>query len=131
MPKRIQRSRAKGSKFPATAKYVGRGSKFGNPFRIIGAQEYLFCDASHRRTVFTPWVIFDQDQDIFNNPATPKMAVEMYSRWLDGEFNAAGIVRPCLITEEDLESLRGYDLGCWCSIEQEHCHANELLRRLA
>ena len=33
MPQRIQRQRTKGWKMPAEAVYVGRPTKFGNPFR--------------------------------------------------------------------------------------------------
>jgi len=33
MPERIQRSRAKGSRMPEGAVYVGRPTKFDNPFR--------------------------------------------------------------------------------------------------
>lgn len=35
-PKRIQRKRAKGWKMPEGAVYVGRGSKWGNPFPVPG-----------------------------------------------------------------------------------------------
>lgn len=31
---RIQRKRIKGWRMPANAKYVGRPTKFGNPFRL-------------------------------------------------------------------------------------------------
>ncbi len=34
MPVRIQRRRSKGWKMPANTIYVGRGSKWGNPFKI-------------------------------------------------------------------------------------------------
>lgn len=34
MPVRIQRKRTKGWKMPAGAVYVGRGSKWGNPFTL-------------------------------------------------------------------------------------------------
>lgn len=34
MPKRIQRKRTKGWKMPKNAVYVGRPSKWGNPFHI-------------------------------------------------------------------------------------------------
>jgi Domain of unknown function (DUF4326) len=34
MPKRIQRRRTKGWRMPAGAVYVGRGSRWGNPWRI-------------------------------------------------------------------------------------------------
>ncbi len=32
--KRVQRSRKKGYKTPPNTKYVGRGSKWGNPFKV-------------------------------------------------------------------------------------------------
>ena len=34
LPIRIQRRRARGWKMPAHTKYVGRGSLYGNPFRV-------------------------------------------------------------------------------------------------
>lgn len=34
MPKRIQRSRARGWRMPEEAVYVGRPTKWGNPFRV-------------------------------------------------------------------------------------------------
>lgn len=36
MPKRIQRRRTKGWKMPEGAVYVGRPTKWGNPFRVGG-----------------------------------------------------------------------------------------------
>lgn len=35
MPKRIQRKRTKGWRMPEGAVYVGRPTKWGNPFRVI------------------------------------------------------------------------------------------------
>ena len=34
LPLRIQRKRTKGWRMPVTAKYVGRGTRFGNPYRV-------------------------------------------------------------------------------------------------
>lgn len=34
-PQRIQRKRTKGWKMPENTVYVGRGSKWGNPFRVV------------------------------------------------------------------------------------------------
>lgn len=34
MPRRIQRRRTKGWRMPAGAVYVGRGTKWGNPYRV-------------------------------------------------------------------------------------------------
>jgi hypothetical protein len=38
MPQRIQRRRAKGWRMPAGAVYVGRPTKWGNPFNVTAAQ---------------------------------------------------------------------------------------------
>lgn len=131
MPKRIQRKRVKGWKLPPDAVCVTRPGVFGNPFRVFGRNEYLYCDAGHVRTVLTPWVIFDQDQDIARNPATPEMAVAFFSRWLNGEFDASGVVRPCLCRAR-LHELRGKDLACFCPLNYPDgsprpCHADVLL----
>jgi len=39
--KRVQRKRTKGYKMPENTKYVGRPTKWGNPFRVeeLGAEE--------------------------------------------------------------------------------------------
>lgn len=145
-PKRIQLSRKAGWRMPPNTIKVtrGPGMKWGNPFRVFGRDEYLFCDASHRRTILTPWVIFDHEQDIVLNPASAAMAVAFFQRWLDGEFNDPKhpIVRPCLITLDDIYSLRGKNLACWCKLCAKHanglplgeecsecapCHVNVLL----
>ncbi len=126
-PQRIQLSRRKGWRMPPNTVKVCRPGKWGNPFRVMGKNEYIFCDASHRRTILTPWVIWDHEQDIRRNPATPAMAVELYRRWLTGEFNAGGIVRPCLYSAEDIRrEFRGKNLACWCR-PGDPCHADVLL----
>ena len=44
-PHRIQRRRAKGWRMPAGAVYVGRGSKWGNPFRVgVDGTREQCCD---------------------------------------------------------------------------------------
>ncbi len=125
-PKRIQLKRMKGWKKPEGAVVVSRPTKWGNPFRVFGQDEYLFCDASHRRKIFTPWVVFDHDQDIRGNPATTAMAIEHFRRWVLGEIQA-GVVKPCPFTLDDIwRELRGKDLACWCK-EGDPCHGSVLL----
>ena len=125
-PKRIQRKRTKGWRMPPNTVKVDRSTRWGNPFMVWGENEYLYCDASHRRKILTPWVIFDHDQPvILGVPATPQMAVDHFRRWLTYEFDAAGVVRPCLIRSQ-LEKLRGKNLACWCDLS-EACHADVLL----
>lgn len=41
LPIRIQRRRARGWKMPAHTKYVGRGSLYGNPFRVARSAREL------------------------------------------------------------------------------------------
>ena len=41
MPKRIQRKRTKGWRMPPGVVYVGRGSKWGNPFKVEGMGRYM------------------------------------------------------------------------------------------
>ena len=45
MPQRIQRKRAKGWKMPAGAVYVGRPTKWGNPYRVGGGLCKTVADA--------------------------------------------------------------------------------------
>lgn len=122
MPQRIQLRRTKGWRKPEGAIVVSRPTIWGNPFRVFGKNEYLYCDASHRRTILTEWVVFDHDQDI-SIPATAQTCVDHFRRWLTGEFDAGGVVRPCAINPQ---ALRGHDLACWCSLDQP-CHADVLI----
>lgn len=79
-PKRIQRRRDKGWRMPSNTIYVGRPTKWGNPFtRADGG------------------------------PLGPAVRF-------------ACEVAPLL----DVSELRGKNLACWCSLDQE-CHADVLL----
>jgi hypothetical protein len=61
MPKRIQRQRTKGWRMPEGAIYVGRPSRWGNPFRVwpSGGPEYsptaAAAVASHRAFIKGVW----------------------------------------------------------------------------
>lgn len=45
MPKRIQRKRTRGWKMPPNTVYVGRGSKWGNPYKIGDSWSVAKLDA--------------------------------------------------------------------------------------
>jgi hypothetical protein len=47
MPERIQRKRTKGWKMPAGAVYVGRPTKFGNPFSVCALQTHNTATAEY------------------------------------------------------------------------------------
>lgn len=99
-PTRIQRRRTRGWRMPENAVYVGRPTKWGNPF----------------------WVTSD-------HPIEIKASVEWYSRWLAGEdglgagTNGAGGLA---IAQAAVAELRGKDLCCWCPLDGP-CHADVLL----
>lgn len=101
-PRRIQRRRTKGWKMPEGAVYVGRPTKWGNPFAVgyIGRG----IDAEY----------WDQVK-----------CVEMF-RFTMCPTDRAGIFTDYELNEIDLNPLRGKDLACWCPLDQP-CHADVLL----
>lgn len=102
MPKRIQRKRTKGWKMPANTVYVGRPSKWGNPYA-----------ASHHDHAHHPGVPIVRPE---NEAATPAEAVEKfrhYAKMFD--------------TDRVRKELGGKNLACWCPPDQP-CHADVLLK---
>jgi hypothetical protein len=99
MPKRIQRKRTKGSKMPTGAVYVGRHTRFGNPFPV-------------------KWY-------------GRELAVRLYAMWIDSlplpgttGYWVRDLTPP---TYDEIETLRGLDLACWCPLDGRPCHAELLL----
>lgn len=101
-PTRIQRSRLAGWRMPAGAIYVGRPTRWGNPWRIglarCGCRSVGECSHNMFRT------------------ETAEEAVEIYRDWL-----ARWVGR-----ERKLAVLRGRTLVCWCPLDRP-CHADVLL----
>ncbi len=95
-PIRIQRKRTKGFKTPANTVYVGRPSKFGNPFNW---KDGIAGDHGPRARV---------------------AAVMLYRQFIESERG------PSAPTDEDIASLRGKNLSCFCPLDQP-CHADVLL----
>ena len=96
-PKRIQRKRTKGWRMPENTVYVGRPTKWGNPYRIgdLG-KVYLGYDKGYQKI------------------KTVEQALEAY-RLLIGHWS-----------ENWSEELKGKNLACWCPLNQP-CHADILL----
>ncbi len=104
-PARVQRKRTRGWRMPDGVVYVGRPTKWGNPYRVT---LYRFAHA-----------------DGSPAPFDPKAAVEMARR---DYLHALG-VGLLGVTEEDIRrELRGKTLACWCPLDAPWCHADELLR---
>lgn len=110
-PQRIQRKRTKGWRMPEGAVSVCRPSIWGNPFTIADCREAGFRGtdaelAARCVGAFDAWI------------DTPFWR----TNWDGPESEAA---RKRIL--DNLPSLRGKDLACWCAPDQP-CHADVLLR---
>lgn len=106
-PKRIQRSRAKGWRMPERAVYVGRGTPWGNPSRVIGSEPFVVMDGTDDTTVSC----HDGRHDAH---------AEAVSRFRE-RLRCDGALQ-----EQVRHALRGKSLACWCGPELP-CHADVLL----
>lgn len=101
-PHRGTRKRTRGWRMPAGAIYVGRPTKWGNPFIDIA----------------TAGEIADELRPLGLLCETREEAVQNYRGFLCSEEG-----RPLLL---DLVEIRGHNLYCWCE-PGEVCHADVLL----
>ena len=99
MPRRIQRKRTKGWRMPPNTIYVGRGSKWGNPFFVYSNK---YKDHKHD---LNPYCV-----------RTPEEAIEFFKSQYISRINLADIKK----------ELKGKNLACWCRLDQP-CHADILL----
>lgn len=105
---RVQRKRTKGYKLPENTKCVNRGTKWGNPFKVIKEGNY--------------WNVTNVLSNDFGSYQTKnqanKKAIELYGDWLKEELKAKRL---------DLRELQGKNLACFCSLELD-CHADHLIK---
>lgn len=134
--KRIQRRRTKGWRMPDNTVYVGRGSKWGNPYALgetqirmpaldgkdwelegrlykTSGQENAFCHGDGTIT----W------HQVEN--ATREQCVELFREYITGEPYRKPY-RYASQVEAVREALAGKNLACWCPLDQP-CHADVLL----
>lgn len=108
MPKRIQRRRTKGWRMPDGAVYVGRGSRWGNPYRWDKYPPLVWWDGESQRVSIAErrrWAVVDFKSSL--------------------AYGIGGLTNfPNLI--EVRSELVGHDLVCWCPLDQP-CHADVLL----
>lgn len=110
-PRRIQRRRVKGWRAPQGAKYVGRGTRWGNPSQIAAVDNGWTVNHDNGGSV-----------GVFAfKPEAHRFAVEAYRAHLKANPKLAARAR----TE-----LAGHDLMCWCAPELP-CHADVLLELAA
>lgn len=108
-PKRIQRKRTKGWRMPEGVVYVGRPSKWGNPFKVGKWFRKITADWKVMTIGDKPFgdtriVTLNDSLDLFKEYATARV------QW----------------DKEWLVPLRCKTLACWCR-EGGWCHADTLL----
>jgi hypothetical protein len=104
-PKRIQRKRTKGWKMPENTVYVGRGSKWGNPWRAVERNGHWHIDGPRANPFRT---------SCGNKEGAALVAIECFRSQPEG------------VSGMDLAALSGKNLACWCALNQP-CHADVLL----
>lgn len=85
-PKRIQRKRTKGWRMPENTVYVGRPSKWGNPFKLVAG--LIYVNAGYRRKHLSPWVYLCKGDEeklrrLFESVVTNRMVPGTYDFKLD------------------------------------------------
>lgn len=112
-PVRIQRSRIKGWRSPVGAVYVGRGSRWGNPYAVIRTSPGAAVVDTR-----TGGVIYGAT----STSDARRVAVVWYAALLGGHTDLRAAAR---------RELRGRNLMCWCPLpapgQPDHCHAAVLL----
>ncbi|MFY8092219.1 MAG: DUF4326 domain-containing protein [Niveispirillum sp.] len=117
MPTRIQRQRTKGWTAPEGAIYVGRGARWGNPYKV------WLDEWDH-----TWWVVNPGHNGPFATKAEAHAkAQELYRHDLTtpGRHHTR-LLNPVPTPADVWKHLRGCDLMCWCPPNLP-CHADTLL----
>lgn len=123
MPARIQRQRTAGWRAPLDAQgrrpvYVGRGSRFGNPWRVVRDRHGIHVLAPTGGVCATVGSMVEGRA----------VATTEYDRWIRHPEQAS-------LLASARETLAGRNLMCWCAVpelgEPDHCHGAPLLRLAA
>lgn len=96
---RIQRSRKKGYKTPPNTIYVGRPTKYGNPYTVKDYMLSLTPNPNDEEEDFHTWATNAYRQYLERNPKLIELAKK---------------------------ELKGKNLSCFCSLDKD-CHVDVLL----
>ena len=115
-PQRIQRQRTKGWTMPAGVLYVGRPSRWGNPFRPVvwGREDSI---ALYRNAVLGIW----SPKILIARGIHDSLAQRTYADHLAWSERMGD--HPLHMARAHLA---GLDLACWCPLDLP-CHADVLL----
>lgn len=119
-PKRIQRKRTKGYRLPENAVYVGRPTRWGNPFKVgeIAPHRHLTGSQPYRMYIDRHRVLDAAHAAVLYRAIVTEPNLHQYT----------GFIPPVIV--QIREALEGRDLACWCPPDQP-CHADILLELAA
>lgn len=125
--KRIQRKRSKGWKMPDNTIYVGRPTKWGNPFVTIQDMTYYFSERRLKLRL---------DPLVYCCHKSTADAIQLYElaicaplkiRVFIGGYDGRIIENYFITILNNLHELKNKDLACWCKLDKS-CHADILLK---
>lgn len=132
IPVRIQRSRQHKQESPngLPIVYVGRGSRWGNPFRIVKYDDGKWAiktDGSEKCTE----ILINNCHAVYNTKEEATIdAIKCYNYWLlpynKKNDNIGDFYKSMVVIEDAILTLKGKNLSCWCK-KNEKCHADLLL----
>ena len=124
-PVRVKRERKSGWKMPPNTVYVGRGTKWGNPFKVVEVAENEFHVVAKENDTWNVLLKTSSHDEALN------FSLKSYQYWLmpythkDGDIEK--FYQSTAVLESIVSELKGKDLACWCNLESK-CHAEILLR---
>lgn len=120
MAERIQRKRTKGWRMPEGAVYVGRGSPWGNPYRL----DDLYAYWNH---IIDPCARAQACVDHYRRMVMEGFVTVPYTILTPAErgdhYHSVGAHH---VYEVAAKYLRGKDLVCWCRCCAEHANGKPL-----
>ena len=124
---RVQRERTKGWKMPENTVYVGRPSKWGNPFKIVA--DTIYINVFHRRS-YDKWTFLCDGKNIdyvvwlysllFRNDEQWLNYESLFKNHLDFKYWQNHF------SKLDISELKGKNLACFCP-QNLACHVDILL----
>lgn len=122
MPVRIQRKRTKGFRLPPDAVYVGRPTKWGNPYSV-GGGVVITADRGCDRGLTAELdgrlgITADQAVAGFRDLMDLRLTLPPYDDDWSEDYHGKWTA--------DVRGLGGKDLACWCDLSVP-CHADVLL----
>ena len=111
MPRRIQRQRRKGWRKPEGAVYVGRGSVWGNPYKVVRQGRVTWHVTFYDRVLATYY------------SGDGAEAREDAANRFKADYDRDRLPYPTNLIRRELA---GHDLMCWCP-PRHSCHADILL----